>query len=70
MNKSCVNCTTFRLETREIMCYITITKGKAEEKRQILLKSSTQDAKAGVKGDKTTAFKNEEIPIRSLQVKW
>ena len=62
MNKSCVNCTIFQVEFAENMCYITVAKGGAEEKANPF-RSSTQDAKAGVMSDKTSAFKYAKIPI-------
>jgi len=52
------------------ICVILQSQKEKPKKTANPFKSSTQDAKAGVKSDKTTAFKNEEIPIKSLQVKW
>ena len=45
------------------MCYITIRKGKPK-KTAHPFKSSSQDAKAGVKSHKTTAFEVGMIPTK------
>ena len=51
------------------ICAILQSQKEKPKKTANPFRSSTQDAKAGVKSDKTTAFKGEEIPIISLQVK-